>query len=227
MTKNGEWMMKTLASYYDESPTKMKTRYKIIKTGIELFSENGIEAVAMKDIADLCDITTRNLYRYYANKDLMVVDVAYYMFLLSAMDSKNRCQDEMSGMKALEAYIQDMYTIETSELFGLKLIKFILYFDLYLTKMSRSNAAYTKYTEVYLKNLSDLGMMELSEILIKGIEDGSIAIEKDEVEFYTEYIIQSLFSIVTRVLVKEEENPAINRRLIDKHIEIILAYLKG
>ena len=51
-------------------------RDAMIREGFRLFSERGIEQVAMNTVADACGVGIATLYRYYKTKAALVVDIA-------------------------------------------------------------------------------------------------------------------------------------------------------
>ena len=51
-------------------------RELILEQGFRLFSENGIPAVTMQQVADACGIGIATLYRYYNTKRALVIDIA-------------------------------------------------------------------------------------------------------------------------------------------------------
>jgi AcrR family transcriptional regulator len=58
----------------DEERRKADWRESIVMTAAGLFLKNGIEPVAMTDIAKACDIGVATLYRYYGTKAGIVVE---------------------------------------------------------------------------------------------------------------------------------------------------------
>lgn len=218
--------MEIIQKLYKDSPTKAKTRERIIQSAISLFSEKGMEAVLMKEIASGCDITTRNLYRYYPNKEMLVIDAAYVMFesFTSAITPENNGETIPIQIKN---HLQKYIKVEKSDKGGIKFTRFIMYFDLYINKMSKENPAYIRYVEEYRDKINGDGYTALTSLLVQGINDGSLGIELEEVDFYVVYIIQSLTSIMMRAIVKESENPTINDTLVDKQIDVIISYISN
>lgn len=50
-------------------------REAMIKEGFRLFSERGIEAVSMQEVADACGVGIATLYRYYNTKSALVIAI--------------------------------------------------------------------------------------------------------------------------------------------------------
>lgn len=216
--------MKKIEDFYNESPTKTNTRYSIINTSMDLFSRSGMDGISMVEIADACKITQRNLYRYYANKEMLVVDVAYHVITASEHIEEVEINDNDSGYEAVRQIVENIYE-EDQE--SVKITKFIMYFDLYISKMDKSHPAFILYSTRYVKEMNYPMKTKLSIALKKGIKDGTISIPLSEIELYEEYIVQSLVSILMRVRIKEIENESINMSLAKKHIEVILKHISA
>jgi len=217
--------MKKIEEFYNESPTKTHTRYLIINTSIDLFSESGMDGVSMVEIAKACNITTRNLYRYYPNKEMLVVDAAYHVIITSEHIDDITVNTDDSGYECVKKIIENIYKEDENLSFNFKITKFIMYFDLYISKMDKSHQAFVLYTTRYVKAMNLPIKTKMSVALKKGIEDGSITIPISEIDLYEEYIIQSLFSILLRVNIKEVENESINSSLVEKHIDVLLKHI--
>lgn len=218
--------MKKLEEFYNESQTKVKTRYSIVESAIKVFSEDGIEKVKLNEIADSCEITLRNLYRYYPTKESLAVDAAYHIFYDASKADYTDIDSNTNGLEQLMVFLEQIIGHGGhNNLSQLTFIKFIMHFDLYLTTLDPHNESLIKYINTYVPNINDYGKNQVMNIVLKGIEDGSINIDIEEVDFYSEYIIQSLFSVTMRVVVKESENPKINKKLISKQIDVIKEYI--
>lgn len=216
--------MELLKNLYKDSPTKTKTRDRIIESAINLFAQKGMEAVLMKEIAIGCEITTRNLYRYYQNKELLIIDAAYVLF----GNLSNRLVAEInqgSVPEQLKEQLTKYFEVEKSENGGIRVTRFIMYFDLFIDKLDKENPAYIRYVNEYRDIINGEGYQILSDLLIRGVNDGSLNIDLEEVEFYVVYLTQSLVSIIMRTMVKESENPTINDSLVYKQIEVMVDYI--
>lgn len=217
--------MKDLSLFYNDSKTKNNSRELIIKSALSLFIYNGINQVTMTDIAKACSITTRNLYRYYESKEFIVIDCAYYDFFQYFNKSTYKTTFLQTGLEELDEFLKTMIIQNGINSQGFNHTKFIMYFDIYIITLDKSHPAFIKYTKEYVPNINSIIQPYLSSILKHGINDGSINIKTSEIKLYNEYLLQSLFSILMRVTIKESENSAINIKLAYKHIEIILDHL--
>lgn len=217
-----------LYDFYQDSPTRLKTRKRIIESGIELFSEHGMEAVTMQNVASNCDITTRNLYRYYPNKEFLVVDIAFQVLgKISFHDLMPEDEHKMSGVALVEHLLRRMRDLENNVENGVRTMKFIMYFDLFMDMLDKGHPAYQLYTEKYVKHIQDSGTKQLEYAIKKGVKDGSIQVDIQRISVLIEYMIQSLIAINQRALIKEKENKAINQELVDEHIKVLINYIKA
>lgn len=217
--------MRQIYDFYNDSKTKSKTRELLIINSLELFSTNGIDGISLGRIAEACDITTRNLYRYYPSKEYLVIDCAYHSFLRLNEYSHDIESINLTGIEYLKKLMLRMLHLKKNREDELNFIKFIMYFDIYIATLEKSHPAFVKYTEKYVPQIDEVNKTDIITALEKGIKDKTINIKNSEIALYDEYIVQSLFSINMRIIIKEYENRSINSSLADKHIEIILDHL--
>lgn len=211
--------------FYEDSPTKRKTRDNIIRTASRLYAEKGIVGVTMKDIAEAAGLTPRNLSRYYPGKDYLVVDVAYAMMTVFKERQLYETKQYETGIEQMKEFLDRLLEMEMDSSDGNSMLVFIMYFDLYLSKMAQDHPAYMRYVEHYVPEINELGYEILGGILKSGIEDGTIKAQLSEVDVLCDYILQSFASVATRAVIKESENKRINRTLVTRHIDVILNYL--
>ncbi|MBE9117023.1 TetR/AcrR family transcriptional regulator [Lusitaniella coriacea LEGE 07157] len=60
----------------DESPTEEDTRTRISKAALRLFSRKGYEATTTKDLAAAAGVAEGTLFRHFANKKSILIEVA-------------------------------------------------------------------------------------------------------------------------------------------------------
>jgi len=217
--------MNDINIFYNETPTRSKTRKSILSNSLELFASKGIESVSMAEISKLCGITTRNLYRYYSSKEFLVVDSTYEIFFRSINTPLDTSFNQLTGIKQLKVLMFNLIHLNQTKEDEIAFTKYIMYFDIYISTLSKDHPAFIKYTKEYLPLIESSKSTSIKNALKKGISDRSILINEEEITLYDTYITQSIFSLIMRINIKEYENESINPKLIYKHIEIILNHL--
>jgi len=218
--------MSLLNNIYNESPTKTKSRLKIIDNAFNLFSEEGIDSISLARIADESSITIRNLYRYYASKESLITDVAYHNISIFNSMNKIKLDNKLSGFEQLRDVLDKQVENKLLSKDNNKIISFISYFDVYMTKSNIEHEAIKNYIEVYSPILRENLVANFRQALINGVEDNTLNIEMNEVDCYVLYIFHSLISLVSRMSIKRYEKEIQNFDFIQKHIDIILNHLK-
>ena len=218
--------MKEIEEFYKDSPIKAKTRKRILFAARELFSEFGIDGVTMLQIAEKAKITARNLYRYYSGKDLLIFDVAYLVFNKSTDIADITFDEKETGFESLKNLLYTIYNEQSAILFDIQTMKFLMYFDLYMLNNSSSEVC-KKFETEYVFSMNDKIKGYLSEVMIKGLKDGTIDIPIRQLDFYLEFILQTFVSIIMRVTIKESVNKKFSRSFMEKQIEMLLAYVEA
>ena len=78
-------------------------KQRIMESRFELFSERGIEAVTMPEIAEKSGVPRASMYRYYATKlDLVIAIGAWKWKAYIAAHSASVTPEEIEGMTAAE-----------------------------------------------------------------------------------------------------------------------------
>ncbi|MGL1892272.1 MAG: TetR/AcrR family transcriptional regulator [Spirochaetaceae bacterium] len=210
---------------YKESQTKAKTRQTILSKSLNLFTSNSIESVSLVEIAKVCDITTRNLYRYYPSKEFLVIDCTYFCFYNSQLSNSFELDTSTTGLYQLKSIMISLINLKEDKTEDIGFTKYIMYFDIYISTLSKTHPAFIKYTKEYLPFIEEEDRYPIKSALMCGIKDGTINIKEEEIDLYDTYILQSIFSLLMRINIKEYENKKINESLVYKHIEIILEHL--
>ena len=84
-------------------------REAMLREGFRLFSEKGIEAVSMQEVADACGLGVATLYRYYNTKIALVIDIGtqkwreFGEFIKS--EQQKRKTDKMIAAEEFEFYL--------------------------------------------------------------------------------------------------------------------------
>ncbi len=217
-----------LEDFYDESNAKRKTRIKIIEAAKELLSESDFENVTMIEVANKCDITQRNLYRYYPNKDFLIIDVIF-----SVINAKNIYNPDyieksknLSGIDTLRMVVESFFYYRQYDEDVFKNYKLVMKFDFYLNTLSNDNPAFIRYTKNYMLDYNSDKRNGLRYALELGMEDGTIEMERNELELTVEYILQSSNALLMRILLKNKEREIFDFNLTDKHTDVIISSLK-
>jgi AcrR family transcriptional regulator len=219
--------MRKIDEFYNESPTKTKTRQKILASAKELFFEFGIEGVVMMQVSERAGITARNLYRYYSSKELLVIDVAYLVLTTDYKINDIELNQNMTGLELFEDLLYGLFTDRSSVFYDISLMKFLMEFDIFVLNIDKANIIYKKYQEEQAFSMDYKIKQYLSDVLIKGLKDGSVDIPIRQLDFYIDFIIQSLISIIMRVTIKQESNEKFNHAFVEKQIEILLKHLSS
>lgn len=218
--------MSLLSSIYKESPTKEKSRFKIIDNAYDLFSEQGFDSFSLIDIAEMSGITIRNLYRYYSSKEALITDVAFHY--ISTFNSTHRIimDATITGYEQLRDVLQKQIEHKILTVENHDMITFIGYFDIYMTKSNLEHVSIKNYIKVYAPLLKENLLESIGQALINGAKDNTLIIEMTEVELYVGYIYHSLMSLMSRITVKRYEVDVQKYDFIQKHINVLLDHLK-
>lgn len=226
--------MEPLEEIYKEGKVKTASRKKIVHSALQLALLGSIESLSMQAVANKAGITLRNLYRYYDNKDLLIVDVIYYVISHFSVDTDfPPINTSHSGLDLLRSllcrfYVENpvRYEDEELEVDEIAVYKLVNNFDYYLLTLDESNPAYQRYVSFYMKTENTFLNDYIDSLLEKGIEDGSIRIPQREIVLYRELITQSMMGLRDRVLLKEHEQKTVNMALLWKNVDMIIAYLE-
>ena len=170
-----------LNDIYKESPTKLKSRLKIIDKAFDLFSKQGFDSFSLTDIAELSGITIRNLYRYYSSKEALITDVAFHSISKFNSTHPITLDITLTGYEQLRDVLQKQieYKLLSSE--NHAVMTFIGYFDIYMTKSNLEHEALKHYIAVFAPLLKENLLESIKQALIKGVKDNTIIIEIIEV----------------------------------------------
>lgn len=215
-----------LKDIYKESPTKAKSRLKIIDNAFDLFSEQGFDSFSLTDIAEMSGITIRNLYRYYSSKEALITDVAFHYISTFNSTHPITLNITLTGYGQLRDILQKQIKHKILSIKNHNVITFIGYFDVYMTKSNFEHEAIKNYIVVYAPLLKENLLESLKQALIKGVKDNTLILEIFEVDFYVGYIYHSLMSLMSRIAVKRYEVDIQQYDFIQKHINVLLQHLK-
>ena len=215
-----------LNDIYKESPTKAKSRLKIIDNAFDLFSEQGFDSFSLTDIAEMSGITIRNLYRYYSSKEALITDVAFHYISTFNSTHPITLDITLTGYEQLRDVLQKQIEHKLLSVENHTVITIIGYFDVYMTKSNIEHEVIQNYINVYAPLLKENVLDSIKQALIKGVKDNTLIIEMFEVDCYVGYIYHSLMSLMSRITVKRYEIDIHQYDFIQKHIDVLLHHLK-
>lgn len=88
-----------------------RTRASIVETALRLFASQGVDATTMREIAEASEISPATLYRYFANKEQILLDPATRNSgrLASLLDAQPRGASlERAIGEALRAFVEEI-----------------------------------------------------------------------------------------------------------------------
>ena len=151
-------------------------RKRFWDAGFKLFSERGIDAVKLQDVADEAGIGVATLYRYFSNKLALVLEIGTskweeYAEFLSELRARNHA-DEMTAAEELEFYF-DFYILLYQE------HKPLLRFNQSFNSFVRREGATEEQLQPYLNAIGHLAVF-FHGVYEKGQRDGTIRTEQSE-----------------------------------------------
>ena len=220
----------TATEKYNEEKENAKTNRKnrILSSAFDLFSEKGIDSIAITDIAKKAEIGVASVYRYFETKDQIVINTAIWAWNKHAAELLPNVTgsvfDAKTGYEKLETICKIFRQLFTDNYLFLR---FIYFFDSYIFRQEISKNNFDEY-EKSIKFVKD----KIIESIESGINDNSIKIIEGYTAsdlYYT--MMHSLFSMVQKLslsqnlLTMNEEVPATKQ--IDLLIKMLLSSLKA
>ncbi len=143
---------------------------RILLSAFSLFSHNGIDAIAMTDIAKNAEIGVASLYRYFATKDEIAIRTAMWAWesqkkmvipILKAAD-----YEKLNGYGQLAQILKLFFVLYETEP---DFFRFIYFFDAYVVCQKITKDRLIPYQDV-IQSVQSL----VAAAIHKGLEDGSI-----------------------------------------------------
>lgn len=155
-------------------------RKRLLGAGFRLFSERGIDAVKLQDVADESGIGVATLYRYFSNKLALVLEIGTrkweeYAEFLSELRARNHA-DEMTAAEELEFYF-DFYILLYQE------HKPLLRFNQSFNSFVRREGATAEQLRPYTDAIGRLAAF-FHGIYERGRRDGTIRTEQSEEKMF-------------------------------------------
>ena len=162
----------------------------IMKESFKLFSEHGIEAVTMPQIADASGVARASIYRYYATKLDLVVAISTLVWEKNTIEARDKVRAaSMTAAEQYEFFLQnfiDLYR-EHSDI-----LRFNQFFNVYLANHKPNAEVIEPFTQV-IKSLE--GMFH--NMYSKGREDGTLKTDISENEMFSSSL-HLMLAAVTR-----------------------------
>ncbi len=204
----------------------LENKQRIIETAISVFKNKGINATTMSDVAREVNYDRRTLYRYFANKDELVLEVVVHILKeWNVYQQRIFAKLNGTGLEIFTGFYQQI--IKQQERIDLIVLvtEFDMVFDLdeFLSKIEKTNLVDRYYVEAIVPHSI------LRSILTKGIKDGSIR------ELDVESVIPVFHNVLWSIMQKASfSNRSINEVLkidfldiINKQLDIYVEYLRG
>ena len=155
-------------------------REAMLAEGFRLFSERGIETVAMSEVAKACGLGIATLYRYYKTKLQLVLAIAVrqwtdYEAYIRALRVEKRVS-EMTAAQELDFYLDFYIDLYQSH-------KDMLRFNQDFNNFVRHDGATPEQLAPYVDAINILGRM-FGELYEKGRRDGTIRTELPEARMF-------------------------------------------
>lgn len=162
----------TPSEKYIEEKDELKNvrKNRILKSAFFLFSEKGIDTIAMTDIAKKAEIGVASLYRYYETKEEIAIRTSIWIWekekeVISKLLFSNN-YETLSGIDQLEKICRMFITLlETEESF----LRYIYFFDSFAVRTNISKEKLNDY-EKTIESVNNI----VFEAIKKGISDNSI-----------------------------------------------------
>ena len=150
---------------------KQKRRALIVEKAKELFLEHGIQDVQLQDIAKEVGIGIATFYRYFPNKELLVIAVNNEVTIDMTDAIQQIVEKPISAFEQLEAVLD--YFIEKAQDPEMHFVRFVKAFDAY-RPTNQESEEYAEY--LYVRKLYANELMKIAE---KGKEDMSVRTDLD------------------------------------------------
>ena len=177
---------------------------RIFEAAFDLFSENGIDAIAINDIAKKAEIGVASLYRYFSTKEELAIETAVYAWKMEEDLFRENFSspeyDSLSGFEQvktlLEVFLEALVTQES-------FFRFVYHFDSFVKREKLTPEKLIGY-----ENTISVMRTVVVKALEKGENDGSIVLKpcidgatNNELYFT---MMHSLFSLAQKLSLSGE-----------------------
>ena len=172
-------------------------RICFLETGYKLFSEKGIDAVTLKDVAEATEYGTATMYRHFDKKPGFVVAVAAWkweQFAAEIWAQRNRIEKrhKMTSAEEFEYYLDSFLMLYREHP---DMLRFNQFFNIYLRAEQLDPEAMKPYREFI-----SLSKEEFHSIYEKGMKDHMIRTDEPEEKMFSK-TLHLMLAAVTRYAV--------------------------
>ncbi len=196
-----------------------KTKEKIVKTALKLFSAKGFKATTVRDIAGAMGVKQSALYNHFKNKDeileTLIADLTSSA-IVHLFDSNKEPQEVAKGGKALLAGIATKFKLLSFDSQNEALFKLLM------QEMFRNERVREIYNEYFyqenVKKLSSYFFMMMQEELIKSSDPLLLANEFFSPLFF--------YQMQVSLLKMDKKSTSSVVSLFEKHVELFWDNIK-
>ena len=206
----------------EKEDAKTERKRRILSSAFELFSERGIDSIAITDIANKAEIGVASIYRYYETKEQIAINTAIWAwreqadFIFNKISNEN--YDKLPGIKKIETICNvflDLFLDKPD------FLRFIYFFDSYVYRQNIEKQKFAEYEE----NIKSI-QKKIVDAIQFGLTDNTIRVPQGFSEndlYYT--MMHSLFS-TTQKLSLSEDMLVMNKDVAaKKQIELLIKML--
>lgn len=162
---------------------KQERRNTIIKVAKAMILEKGIQELQLQDVADAAGIGIATFYRYFPNKELLIIAVNNQIVEQMLADIEHRIKGAVNAYEEIERVLG--YYVDIVEEPEQQFVRFVRSIEAY-RPMEVESEEYQHYVSIR-KRFSEL----LLAIATRGQQDGSIRSGVD-LSFYLFTIVQNI-----------------------------------
>lgn len=164
---------------------------RILESAFKLFSQKGIDTIAMTDIAKKAEIGVASLYRYYETKEEIAIRTVIWAWEKQKENINPQFSSEsfekLSGIEEIETILKVFILLFESEQ---DFLRFIYFFDSFAVRTEIPKDRLEDY-EIIISGVQEV----VAKAIAKGLNDGTIkSIYKDSQEEMYFALMHSFFS---------------------------------
>lgn len=192
-----------------------KLRQLILKTSENIISQEGLEKLSIRKIANIIDYSPAIIYHYFKDKNEIIDQIMtanYLKILIAIKENEISEKDPVENLKAMtRSYINTALSMSDSFL---------------LTQISKSENI-QRYAAFMHKGASekDMALRVLFECIKEINTERNMT--DDEIELTTQLVACSVFGLVAKLIVENDIDSEQVNKLIEKFINTTLIKIAG